>query len=146
LVEKGGRQISAYSASDGTLRFLAMIAALLGPEPSRFYFFEELDNGIHPARLHLLLGLIERESQRGPVQMVATTHSPELLALLSQASLDHASLIYRLPDNNEGRIIRIRDIPGADDVIATQDLAKLHATGWLEDAVFFANDAGEATE
>lgn len=146
LVEKGGRQISAYSASDGTLRFLAMIAALLGPEPSRFYFFEELDNGIHPARLHLLLGLIERESQRGSVQMVATTHSPELLALLSQASLDHASLIYRLPDNNEGRIIRIRDLPGADDIIAKQDLAKLHATGWLEDAVFFANDAGEETE
>ena len=143
LIEKGGAPISAYSASDGTLRFLAMIAALLGPESSRFYFFEELDNGIHPARLHLLLGLIEREVERVPVQMVATTHSPELLALLNRKSLEHASLVYRLPGSNEGRIIRILDIPDAAGIIADQDLAKLHATGWLEDAVYFSSDNDE---
>ncbi len=140
LIEKGGGHISAYSASDGTLRFLAMIAALLGPESSRFYFFEELDNGIHPARLHLLLGLIERQAERGTVQMVATTHSPELLALLDGKSLESASLVYRLPGSNEGRIVRILDIPGAADLIANQDLAKLHSTGWLEDAVYFSAD------
>lgn len=140
LIDKGGGRISAYSASDGTLRFLAMIAALLGPESSRFYFFEELDNGIHPARLHLLLGLIEREVQRGTVQMVATTHSPELLALLDGKSLEHASLVYRLPGSNEGHIVRILDISGAAELIAQQDLAKLHSTGWLEDAVYFAAD------
>jgi len=140
LIEKGGGRISAYSASDGTLRFLAMIAALLGPEASRFYFFEELDNGIHPARLHLLLGLIERQAERGTVRMVATTHSPELLALLDQKSLEHASLVYRLPGSNEGRIVRILDIPGAADLIAKQELAKLHSTGWLEDAVYFSAD------
>ncbi|WP_295388222.1 AAA family ATPase [uncultured Thiodictyon sp.] len=143
LIEKGGVPISAYSASDGTLRFLAMIAALLGPESSRFYFFEELDNGIHPARLHLLLGLIERQAERGWVQMVATTHSPELLALLDRKSLENASLVYRLPGNNEGRIVRILDIPGAADLIAKQDLAKLHSTGWLEDAVYFSADDDE---
>ncbi|MEO5337808.1 MAG: AAA family ATPase [Magnetospirillum sp. WYHS-4] len=60
LVERSGRKITAYSASDGTLRFLAIIAALLGPHPASFYFFEEIDNGIHPARLHLLLQLIEQ--------------------------------------------------------------------------------------
>src|SRR5207249_5962995 len=34
LVERNGQRTSAYSASDGTLRLLAMIAALLGPEPA----------------------------------------------------------------------------------------------------------------
>lgn len=140
LIERGGAPISAYSASDGTLRFLAMIAALLGPESSRFYFFEELDNGIHPARLYLLLGLIEREAERGVVQMVATTHSPELLALLDRKSLEHASLVYRLPGSNEGRIVRILDIPGAAETVSQQNLARLHATGWLEDAVYFTAD------
>lgn len=140
LIEREGSPISAYSASDGTLRFLAMIAALLGPESSRFYFFEELDNGIHPARLHLLLDLIEREAERGAVQMVATTHSPELLALLNRKSLEHASLVYRLPGSNEGRIVRILDIPGAAETVSQQSLARLHATGWLEDAVYFTSD------
>lgn len=140
LVERSGQRISAYSASDGTLRFLAMIAALLGPDASRFYFFEELDNGIHPARLHLLLNLIERQAALGKVQVVATTHSPQLLALLSPGTLEHASLIYRLPDSHEGRIKRILDIPGAAEVIEKQDIAKLHATGWLEDAAYFTSD------
>jgi predicted ATPase len=143
LIEKEGVHISAYSASDGTPRFLAMIAALLGPESSQFYFFEELDDGIHPARLHLLLGLIERETERRLVQMVATTHSPELVALLSPNSLEHASLVYRLPNSNEDHIVRILDIPGAAEIIAEQDLAKLHATGWLEDAVFFCANGEE---
>ena len=34
IVERGGRSISAYSASDGTLRFLGMLAALLGHSPA----------------------------------------------------------------------------------------------------------------
>jgi predicted ATPase len=42
LVEKNGQRITLASASDGTLRFLAFLAAFLGPHPSRFYFFEEL--------------------------------------------------------------------------------------------------------
>lgn len=57
LVESGGQRISARSASDGTLCFLAVAVALLSPDTGRFYFFDELDNGIHPTRLHLLLQL-----------------------------------------------------------------------------------------
>lgn len=138
LVEEGGQKTSAYSASDGTLRFLAMIAALLGPEPTRFSFFEELENGIHPNRLHLLLQLIERRVAEGGIQMVATTHSPQLLHLVSPATLEHASLTYRLEGEQEGRITRVLDIPGALEVIQTQDLARLHESGWFEDVVAFA--------
>ena len=55
LVESSGARVSALSASDGTLRFLALVAALLSPDSGKLYFFEEFDNGIHPTRLHLLL-------------------------------------------------------------------------------------------
>ena len=56
LCETNGRKVSAYSASDGTLRFLAMLAVLLGENSKGLYFFEEIDTGIHPARQWLLLG------------------------------------------------------------------------------------------
>ena len=63
------REVSAYAASDGTLRFLAMLAALLGDTRTGLYFFEEIDNGIHPSRLWLLLELIEqRTASRQPVR------------------------------------------------------------------------------
>ena len=63
--EANGRKVSAYSASDGTLRFLAMLAALLDTNSEHLYFFEEIDNGIHPSRLHLLIDLIERQTAKG---------------------------------------------------------------------------------
>ena len=53
LIEENERKTSAYSASDGTLRFLAVLAALLGPEPAHLYFFEELENGLHLSLIHI---------------------------------------------------------------------------------------------
>ena len=124
----------------GTLRFLAMIAALLGTQPARFYFFEELENGIHPTRLNLLLALIEQKVAQGNIQMVATSHSPQLLGFLGAKARESASLCYRLANQPEARIRRIMDIPEAARVLTGHDLARLHASGWLEDAVAFAED------
>ncbi|MCP4108034.1 MAG: AAA family ATPase [Desulfobacteraceae bacterium] len=140
LVEESGRKTSIYSASDGTLRFLAMIAALFGPETSQFYFFEEMENGLHPARLHLLLQLMERKASEGKIQIVATTHSPQLLRFLDKNTHKHTSLLYRLPDTSEGRIRRITDIPDVQRLIEEQDIAELHESGWFEDAMFFLDD------
>jgi predicted ATPase len=137
LVEKDGRRISAYSASDGTLRFLAIAAALLGPSPAKLYFLEELDNGIHPTRLHLLIQLIERAVSGGKTQVIATTHSPSLLGLLSEESLEDALLVYRLPGQPDSRTTRIVNLPNAHELIREQSAGRLHASGWLEDAVAF---------
>lgn len=135
LVEADGRRTSALSASDGTLRFLALAAGLLGPNPEGFYFIEEIDNGIHPTRLHLLVKLIEQHTRDGRIQVVATTHSPQLLSFLSEDSREHASLVYRLPGQPGARIKRIMDLPDIARILKTQDLARLHAAGWMEDAV-----------
>ena len=41
IKERDGRTVSAYSASDGTLRFLAMLAMLLDDDTTGLHFFEE---------------------------------------------------------------------------------------------------------
>ena len=140
LIEKTGEKISAYSASDGTLRFLAIAAALLGTNRANLYFFEELENGIHPSRLHLLLQMIEQTVVNQNIQIVSTSHSPQLLRLLSPKSLEAASFTYRLPDRKDGGIQRILDIPEARQVLEKQDIARLHDSGWLEDMMYFLED------
>jgi predicted ATPase len=135
LVESSGQKTSAYSASDGTLRFLAIIAALMGPDSARFYFLEEIDNGIHPTRLGLLLQLIEQHTRQGKVQIVATTHSPQLLAMLSEDARQHAVLVYRLEHEAEARIQRIMSIPSVREVLERQNLSRLHESGWLENVM-----------
>jgi predicted ATPase len=144
LVEEGGTETSAYSASDGTLRFLAMIAAFLGTEPAHLYFFEELENGIHPTRLHLLLQLIEQQTSKQLSQVIATTHSPQLLAYLNPDSLKSATLVHRRPHRPEASIMRVLEIPHVARVLKKRDLARLHATGWLENALELSADEDAA--
>ena len=137
LIERNQQKITLASASDGTLRFLAFLAAFLGPHTASFYFFEELENGIHPTRLNLLLDLIENQVKTKNIQVVATTHSPQLLGRLSKESLEHASLVYRLPDEPDARIIRVLDMPDAKRLIRKYKAPELFAEGWFEDTAHY---------
>jgi predicted ATPase len=145
LVESSGRETSAQSASDGTLRFLALAAALLSSESGRLFFIEEIDNGLHPTRLHLLLDVIEQATRALGCQVIATTHNPQLLAFLSEKAREDAVLLFRREHEDASEAIRVLDLPDVRRVLASQDLGSLLATGWLEDAVeFFAAGAGKA--
>jgi predicted ATPase len=144
LVESDGRTISALGASDGTLRFLGVLAALFGPTPASFYFIEELENGIHPTRLGLLIDLIENQTRRRNIQVVATSHSPLVLQFLSEEAFQNASIVYRLPDQPDARIKRILEIPDAARVIREQGVSLLHASSWFEDVLDFTE--GSAAE
>ena len=141
--ETSGRRISAYSASDGTLRFLAMLAALLDKDPARLYLFEEIDNGIHPARLHLLVDLIERQTAKGSVQVVTTTHSPELLSIVNDDTFGNMSVVCRLENTDDAIIRPVSELRNARKLRKSQGLGRLLAGGWMEDALAFTEDSGE---
>ena len=66
IVEGNGRKVSTYSASDGTLRFLAMLAMLLGERHRRDFIFSRTSTtGIHPARQSLLMAeLVEKQTAK----------------------------------------------------------------------------------
>ena len=117
----------------------------LGPSPDRFYFIEEIENGIHPARLDLLVQLIEQTVADGPAQVAATTHSPTLLRLLGPEARKHASLVFRREGESEGHIRRILDLPEAQRILETQDLARLFESGWMETSMAFTQDDAPTT-
>ena len=144
LVEEGGRKTSANSASDGTLRFLGMLAALLGPKPARFYFLEEIDTGIHPTRLALLMDLLDNQSKGKGIQIVATTHSPQVLRLIKEENLKYATLAYRLKGNTEGRLKPLAEIPHLLDVIKRKDIARLLESSWMENTMEFTEGSPRA--
>ena len=144
VLEKGGRTCSAYSVSDGTLRFLAMLAALLADDPTKFYFFEEIDNGIHPARQWLLLELIERQTSAGAMQVVTTTHSPGLLTSVNDSTFENTSVICR-PETATDAIIRpVAELPDAGTLRTSQSLGRLLDSGWMEDMIAFTESAKDA--
>ena len=144
--EQNGRMVSAYSASDGTLRFLAMLAALLDTNPASLYIFEEIDNGIHPARLHLLVDLIERQTAKGEVQVVTTTHSPDLLSMVSDKTFENTSVVCRLEDTNDAIIRPVSGLPNAKELRKSQGLGRLLAGGWMETALAFTEGDRDGEE
>ena len=147
ICEANGREVSAYAASDGTLRFLAILAALLGDSPKGLYFFEELDTGIHPARLSLLIELIERQTETGNVQVVTTTHAPELLTFVNDTTFEHLSVVCRLEDSHDAIIRPVAGLPNARELRTFgRGLGGLLAEGWMETALAFTEIAGEARE
>ena len=141
--EENDRTVSAYSASDGTLRFLAMLAALLSPNPAGVYFFEEIDNGIHPSRLNLLIDLIERQTAKNGIQVITTTHSPDVLNLINDETLENMSVVSRLEESDDAILRPVDSLPNAKKLRKSQGLGRLHSTGWMEDMLAFADADGE---
>ena len=147
ICEANGREVSAYAASDGTLRFLAILAALLGENPQGLYFFEELDAGIHPARLSLLIELIERQTATGNVQVITTTHAPDLLTFASDSTFENMSVVCRLEDSHDAIIRSVAELPNARELRTSgRGLGGLLAEGWMETALAFTENNGKARE
>jgi predicted ATPase len=84
-------RISARVASDGTLRVLALLAALYDHAGAGLICFEEPENGIYPQKLRDLMRLVVRfvtdfgdaaPADRPLKQLLVNSHSPVLLQAL----------------------------------------------------------------
>ena len=147
ICEKNGRRVSAYSASDGTLRFLAMLALLLGNDSAGLYFFEEIDTGIHPARLYLLLELIEKQTAKNNIQVITTTHAPDLLTFVNDNTFEKMSVVCRLENSQDAIIRPVAELPNARKLRTSQGgLGRLLTSRWMETALAFTEDYDEAED
>ena len=81
LEERGGREIPATRLSDGTLRYLCLLAILLHPDPPPLIAIEEPELGLHPDIIPQLAKLLVAASER--TQLVVTTHSDVLVDALT---------------------------------------------------------------
>jgi len=70
-------EVAAADLSDGTLRFLLLLAILAQPEPGDFLAIDEPETGLHPAMFPILAELAAEASER--TQVVLSTHSPQFL-------------------------------------------------------------------
>ena len=76
------RPLAGTELSDGTLRFLLWLAALLTPRPPSLMVLNEPETSLHPELLPALAKLILKAAEQAQVWVV--THSPALIAALQQ--------------------------------------------------------------
>lgn len=91
------RPLNAAELSDGTLRYLLLVAALLTPRPPTLMVLNEPESSLHPDLLPALGRLIKQASRTS--QLWVVTHSTRLAAALDDA--DDANTIV-LEKDEEG--------------------------------------------
>jgi predicted ATPase len=79
------RPLRAAELSDGTLRYLLLVAVLMSPRPSAFMVLNEPETSLHPDLLPPLARLIAQASQRS--QIVVVSHASALLSELETAGI-----------------------------------------------------------
>ncbi|HZO74406.1 MAG TPA: AAA family ATPase [Ktedonobacteraceae bacterium] len=86
-------KVPGWLLSTGTLRILALLALLRHPEPPPLIVIEEIENGLDPSSVNLIVNEIREATESGKTQVILTTHSPYLL---DQLSLDDIILVERV--------------------------------------------------
>lgn len=71
------RERSAADISDGTLRFLFLLAVLANPSPAPLIAIDEPETGLHPSMLPIVAEYAREAANKA--QVILTTHSPEFL-------------------------------------------------------------------
>ena len=81
FIEEGDVVIPATRLSDGTLRYLCLLAVLCHPQPPPLICIEEPELGLHPDILPTVSKLLLEASERS--QLIVTTHSDMLVDALT---------------------------------------------------------------
>ncbi len=81
-MKEAGFTVPGWLLSTGTMRILALLALFRHPNPPPVIVIEELENGLDPRCIHLIVEEIRNVVESGRSQVIITTHSPYLLDLL----------------------------------------------------------------
>jgi predicted ATPase len=82
------RPLGAAELSDGTLRYLLLVAALLTPRPPELLVLNEPETSLHPDLLAPLAQLIAMAADHS--QIIVVSHSRPLIAAVQRLAVDHA--------------------------------------------------------
>jgi len=118
-----GVPVDARGMSDGTLRFAAIVVALLTTKPNGLLIVEEVDNGLHPSRAKELIRVLKDISSERNVDVICTTHNPVLISELGNEMIPFISYVGR--DKKGDSHIRLLE--------EKENLAKLMASGNVGD-------------
>jgi predicted ATPase len=118
--------------SDGTLRVLAIAAALLSAHEGALVIVEEIDNGVHPSRAGILLDNIQRVAKDRKIRVLVTTHNPALLDALPVSAVPDVVCCYRDPEAGDSHLIRLDKIKNYPELVAQVPLGQLMTRGIID--------------
>lgn len=136
------RDVEAALLSDGTLRVLAIAAALLSVPEGSIVVIEEIDNGVHPSRAKHLLDQIASIATTRRLRVLITTHNPALQDDLPRNALEDVLVAYRDATSGGTRVSRLGELPSFPALVLRGPLGQLVTRRTLDR--YLPNHAQEA--
>lgn len=141
--------VDARGMSDGTLRFLAILTALLTRPSGSLLVIEEVDNGLHPSRARLLLDMLQAVGAQRGVDVLVTTHNPALLDAMGTEMVPFITVAHRDPATGYSVLTLLEDIAQLPKLLAQGPVGRLSSQGLIEKSISSAWDSdtyGEAAD
>jgi predicted ATPase len=130
--QKHTTEIDARAMSDGTLRFLAILTALLTRPGGSQMVIEEVDNGLHPSRSNLLLKVLRDLGSSRKIDILVTTHNPALLDELGSEMLPFVVVAHRDAGTGESKLTLLEDVHNLPKLLAAGPIGKISSKGMIE--------------
>ena len=127
--------VDARGMSDGTLRFLAILTALLTRPKNSLLVIEEVDNGLHPSRARLLLDMLRAVGTQRGVDVLVTTHNPALLDAMGTAMVPFITVANRDPSTGYSVLTLLEDIEQLPKLLAQGPIGRLSSQGLIEQSI-----------
>lgn len=127
--------VDARGMSDGSLRFLAVLTALLTRPSGSLLVIEEVDNGLHPSRANILLEMLAKVGLERKVDVMVTTHNPALLDSMGTQMLPFITVAHRDPKYGYTLLTLLEDVNLLPKLLAQGPIGRLSSRGLLEAAL-----------
>lgn len=134
-------EVDARGMSDGTLRYLGIVAALLTREEGSLLVIEEVDNGLHPSRANALLDMLKTLGKERKIDVIVTTHNPALLDAAGISMLPYVAVAYRDETTGASKLKQLEDLKAIPKLLASGNLGKLSAEGRIIKAIQHENQS-----
>ena len=132
---KTTENIDAARLSDGTLRCIAVLAAVMSEPENSLIAIEEVDNGIHPSRVVKLMQAICGIATKRKIDLIVTTHNVTILNGLDKNEILGVSVVYRDTQSQSSKIISYVDIPNQAGLLASGGIGDAMESEKLIDAI-----------
>jgi predicted ATPase len=133
--KKNIHSVDARGMSDGSLRFLGVITALLTRPERSVLVVEEVDNGLHPSRSDLLVRMLKEIGQQRSIDIIVTTHNPALLDALGPEMVPFITVSHRDPATGQSQLTLLENIVQLPKLLAGGPVGKISSEGRIEEAL-----------
>lgn len=126
--------------SGGTLRFMAIVSALLTLEEGSLLVIEEVDNGLHPSRAKVLVNMLRELGRKRNIDVIVTTHNQAVLDTLGSRMVPFITVVHRDRKTGASTLTLLEDIKLFPKLLASGSIGQLSAQGKIESALNFEDE------